>query len=397
MAQVTAEDVHQALLSLYVPAELANCRLASLLPVAQSTEDMVERAQLLRGKLLDAIEMLRPASRSAPSATASRAYDCLRLRYVSGLRVDEVARQLAVSPRQVYRDLGWAEEQLARLIESDCSEAQAPEPDENRAGAFEEELRHLAHKPETVQVAGLIEAALATVAPLAQKQGVHLRVCKPETELAVAVTPAVLREVLTLILSAVVQGTAERELTITVARTPRLVTITMPLEGSRRLARHDLVQAALLIAQQQKLDYRLWTDETGRQNLSLELPLDKRRRALIVEDNPGAAALYERYLATSEWDPVRVPHPRLACEWVATRDIDAVVLDIMMSDADGWTVLRALQADPRTREVPVVICSVLKDTELGRLLGAAAYLTKPVSRLDLLKALRQVSRRSRLA
>ena len=109
----------------------------------------------------------------------------------------------------------------------------------------------------------------------------------------------------------------------------------------------------------------------------------------MVEDNPGAAALYERYLSTSEWDPVRLPHPRLATDWAASRDIDAVILDIMMSDTDGWTVLRALQADPRTRSVPVVICSVLKDTELARSLGAADYLTKPVSRLDLLKALRQ--------
>ena len=128
MAQVPIDDVHQALLVLYVPAELASTNLAALLPVCRSVDDTVERAQLLRGRLLDAIEMMRPASHAAPSATAARAYDCLRLRYVSGLRVDEVARQLAVSPRQVYRDLGWAEEQLAHLMESDCSPAEGLSP-----------------------------------------------------------------------------------------------------------------------------------------------------------------------------------------------------------------------------------------------------------------------------
>lgn len=395
MSSVQAEDIHEALLALYIPAALAECRLTQCLPDVSQLSDTVEKAQLLRGKLLDAIEMLLPASHSAPAATASRAYDCLRLRYVSGLRVDDVAKQLAVSPRQVYRDLSWAEEQLVRLIGSACTVTEAPDLDKGRAQALDEEIRHLTHKPEAVNLMALLGEVVATVGPLAERQGVALSVRGSETEMSVAATPAVLREVLTMVLSAVIQSPHEHDLAITVERTGRQVTVTIPLGAVERPDRHGLVAAATHVMGQQRLEHRLLTDPVGRQSLALEIPVDKRRRALVVEDNPGATALYERYLSTSEWDPVCVPHPRLSAEWAASRDIDAVILDIMMSEADGWTVLRALQTDPRTREIPVVICSVLKDIELARSLGAVAYLTKPVSRLDLLKALRQTTRRNR--
>lgn len=395
MAQVPPEDVKQALLALYVPTELAASRLASLLPVSRDAHDTVERAQLLRGRLLDAIEMMRPASHASPSATASRAYDCLRLRYVSGLRVDEVAQQLALSPRQVYRDLGWAEEQLAQLLDSACPPAaQSPEPD-LRSGALADEVRYLAHKPESVRVTDLLSAAVATVAPLAQLQGITVSVAGVDADTTVALTPVVVRHALTLVLSAVVQNATSPQVQVTVGGGQMEAEVTIPLGRPGEVSRHDLVQAAIQILEQQRLGHRLETDSVENECLTVLLPLDKRWRVLIVEDNPGASALYERYLSTSEWDPVKVPHPRLANEWVAARDIDAVLLDVMMSEMDGWTVLRALKADRRTSSVPVIMCSVLSDTELASALGAAAYLTKPVSRLELLKTLRQVSRGNR--
>jgi CheY-like chemotaxis protein len=57
---------------------------------------------------------------------------------------------------------------------------------------------------------------------------------------------------------------------------------------------------------------------------------------------------------------------------------------------DGWEVLKRLKDDPVTRDVPVIIVSIVDEKPRGAALGAAAYLVKPVSRDDLFTALAAV-------
>jgi CheY-like chemotaxis protein len=66
---------------------------------------------------------------------------------------------------------------------------------------------------------------------------------------------------------------------------------------------------------------------------------------------------------------------------------DAITLDVMMPNVDGWQVLRGLANAPATANIPVIICSVLKEPELAFSLGARAYLKKPVDRLELVATL----------
>ena len=65
----------------------------------------------------------------------------------------------------------------------------------------------------------------------------------------------------------------------------------------------------------------------------------------------------------------------------------AITLDVMMPNMDGWSVLRALKADPHLREVPVVTLTMGDDRTGGYSLGATDYLTKPVDRELLLNTL----------
>ncbi len=60
---------------------------------------------------------------------------------------------------------------------------------------------------------------------------------------------------------------------------------------------------------------------------------------------------------------------------------DLILLDVMMPGMDGYTVLAKLQADPATRDIPVVFLTALAaatDEEHGLQLGAADYITKPI-------------------
>lgn len=62
-----------------------------------------------------------------------------------------------------------------------------------------------------------------------------------------------------------------------------------------------------------------------------------------------------------------------------------ILLDVMMPQVDGWTVLAGLKADPELAAIPVIIISLLDERPLGLSLGASEYLTKPIDRAKLME------------
>ena len=62
-----------------------------------------------------------------------------------------------------------------------------------------------------------------------------------------------------------------------------------------------------------------------------------------------------------------------------------------MPDVDGWSVLRALKADPELCAIPVVLVTILGDREMGFALGAAEFVTKPVDPARLADVLARVA------
>ena len=64
----------------------------------------------------------------------------------------------------------------------------------------------------------------------------------------------------------------------------------------------------------------------------------------------------------------------------------AIVLDVRLPGMDGWTVIERLKADESTRHIPVHFISATEDASRGRELGAVGFLTKPVSREEIVAA-----------
>lgn len=112
------------------------------------------------------------------------------------------------------------------------------------------------------------------------------------------------------------------------------------------------------------------------------------RTILCIDDDAQIISMYERYLKPQGFKVIG------ATNAIAARDIAqrlkpyAITLDIMMPEVDGWSVLKELKADPETRHIPVIICSIIEEEEKGFSLGAADYLVKPISGEDLLGSLR---------
>jgi DNA-binding response OmpR family regulator len=114
-------------------------------------------------------------------------------------------------------------------------------------------------------------------------------------------------------------------------------------------------------------------------------------RILIVEDHPIIAELVETRLGLEGMEPIKCSGGREALDILGTRPLDAVILDIMMPDIDGYEVLRHIRSQPATRGLPVIFLtakSTPADIEKGLAMGANYYITKPFSGLDLVRKLR---------
>ena len=112
---------------------------------------------------------------------------------------------------------------------------------------------------------------------------------------------------------------------------------------------------------------------------------------LAIDDDPQVISLYERYLHPQGYQVIPHTNPRSAVETAKQVKPFAITLDIMMPEMDGWQVMKALKDDPLTREIPIVVCSILEEEEKGFNLGAADYLVKPFLSEDLLNALNRLN------
>lgn len=119
--------------------------------------------------------------------------------------------------------------------------------------------------------------------------------------------------------------------------------------------------------------------------------LSGERIILCVDDDPQVISLYERYLQPQGFKVVPVVSPANARDAAKRLKPYAITLDIMMPEIDGWTVLEQLKSDPETRNIPVIICSIVEEEEKGFSLGAADYLVKPILEEDLVIALNRLN------
>ncbi len=66
---------------------------------------------------------------------------------------------------------------------------------------------------------------------------------------------------------------------------------------------------------------------------------------------------------------------------------DAITLDVLMPEMDGWAVLSALKDDPELADIPVIMVTIMDQRSIGFSLGASDYVNKPVDRGQLLAIL----------
>lgn len=117
----------------------------------------------------------------------------------------------------------------------------------------------------------------------------------------------------------------------------------------------------------------------------LELPSEGGLRVLVVEDDPTAYESLAAHLTDAGFVPIRARTSGEALCMARELRPAAITLDVILPDGDGLDTLRRLKHDPVTRDIPVVMVSVLDNRELALALGAADYMVKPVDGDRLIK------------
>jgi CheY-like chemotaxis protein len=108
-------------------------------------------------------------------------------------------------------------------------------------------------------------------------------------------------------------------------------------------------------------------------------PLAGSRTILIVDDEPALRQLLRRILTPLPYRVVEAADGLEALALARQEQPALILLDLTMPKLDGWGVLRALQADPAMRAIPVIV--VTGDADLNEAMvveaGAVALLRKP--------------------
>ena len=117
-----------------------------------------------------------------------------------------------------------------------------------------------------------------------------------------------------------------------------------------------------------------------------------RKTVLAIDDDAGVIMLLKRYLENDGYQVIGVTESLRAVETAQrlASNLTAIMLDVAMPDLDGWQILQALKKDPGTQTIPIVLISIVDDVARGAELGAGACLRKPVTRDDVLGALKKV-------
>jgi two-component system phosphate regulon response regulator PhoB len=123
-------------------------------------------------------------------------------------------------------------------------------------------------------------------------------------------------------------------------------------------------------------------------------------RVLVVEDEEALATLLDYNLKREDFDVALAADGEEALVKADEFAPDIVVLDWMLPKTSGIEVCRRLRADPKTRNVPVIMLTARSeeaDRIRGLETGADDYITKPFSTNELIARIRAVLRRIRPA
>jgi len=379
------EHVKQALEHLY---DLPFLQSHPLLP-ARAAEAPGAGGQRLRKEIIAAIEALSPAPGTPFHAPHARVFNMLQLHYVEGITVQEAANELGISLRQAYRDLRHGEESVAAALWERTLAALPDEPRAFELSSIQAEVERLGTRPQSIDLHMLLQRAHNAVERLALQQGVAIRVESRPGTCIIAAAPALAQQVLVNLLRHAVQHVHGGVVHIAPDTDGARAALVLRYAAAPSTATAVLSDVAMQLLE--RLGWALYVEDRpdGIRTVRLQLAAPG-PTILVVDDNESLVELLERYLSGHACRVVAATNGREGIRLAQELLPDAILLDVMMPEVDGWEVLQALRTHSQTEAIPIVVCSVFNDPDLAYSVGASLVLPKPIRREDVLSALHQL-------
>lgn len=386
--------VRQALRHLYDP----NVLRASPLIACLSLQGDRNPAKRLREVLTAAVEAMEPGPEVPEQSRAWRMYEVLLFRYVQQSSQSEVADQLGIGVRHLRREELEAVRALADALARHYAPAvipASPQPTEQQAVSEAIASLQPARERCTAPLDTILPGVLATIGPLAELHRVRLR--GPDVAalrgLCVCAEGVALRQMLINLLSVAIRQTPLGSVTLEIVAENATVQLRIQSEGrlaETPLTADDISNLSLTRELVQASQGECRVSQPGEAfQAVVTLPALEAITVLAIDDNDDALNLLQRYASGSRYRLVPLATPEQAVETAASLHPQIIVLDVMMPSVDGWEVMGRLKQHPHTRQIPLVVCTILAQEELARSLGASDFIRKPVTRQAFLAALDQ--------
>jgi CheY-like chemotaxis protein len=115
---------------------------------------------------------------------------------------------------------------------------------------------------------------------------------------------------------------------------------------------------------------------------------------LVVEDNREALFIYEKYLKGSEFQVIPAQDLKEARRALQEFRPVAIVLDVLLQGEHSWNLLQEIRQHPSTKDIPVLVVTVVENQQKAMSLGATAFHSKPIDRGWLLHQLQATQRQN---
>ncbi|MFQ4141605.1 response regulator [Chlorogloeopsis sp. ULAP02] len=117
--------------------------------------------------------------------------------------------------------------------------------------------------------------------------------------------------------------------------------------------------------------------------------------ALVVEDGLTDMEIISKYLQNEGYYVIRAKSSEEVQTIINQNQPNVIFLDVILPGKSGYEICRELKSDPKTSDIPIIMCSTKNsdvDKMWGTMLGADAYISKPIDRQELTITLNQLNK-----
>lgn len=237
-----------------------------------------------------------------------------------------------------------------------------------------------------VDLCQLMRNAISAVMPLCRQKNIQFRSSVPSRAIQISTDKAIAEQVLVNFLSQIIVQIAPASIDVSLEQTKDapVITLAYTLTSAQDIDFPTLSQLT------KQLDWSVRHSTQGVRQIISILPQASARTIMVIDDNQALLQLLQRYLSGHRCQVLTVPNGEKGWSLLQETIPDALIMDVMMPELDGWELLQRIRSNPVTQDIPVVVCTVFNNAELAYALGASYFLHKPVDQGMISHALKRI-------